>query len=69
MVLYTDGVTEAEAPGGEQYGVKRLKDTVAAHRALSCEKLRERVFEDVYDWIDGGTVHDDITLVLVRRTT
>lgn len=69
IVLYTDGVTEAEAPGGEQYGVKRLKDVVAAHRALPCEQIRDRVFKDVYDWIAGGTVHDDITLVLVRRTT
>lgn len=69
LVLYTDGVTEAESPDGEQYGVKRLKDVVAANRALSCEQLRERVFKDVYGWIDGGKVHDDITLVLVRRTT
>lgn len=69
ICLYTDGVTEAEAPGGEQYGVGRLKDVVATHRALSCEQIRERVFADVYEWIAGGTVHDDITLVLVRRTT
>lgn len=69
IVLYTDGVTEAEAPDGAQYGVGRLKDVVAANRTLPCEQIRERVFKDVYDWIAGGTVHDDITLVLVRRTS
>lgn len=68
LVLYTDGVTEAAAPDGGQYGVARLKDAVARHRSLPCEQIRDRVFKDVYDWIDGGTVHDDITLVLVRRT-
>ena len=68
MVLYTDGVTEAEAPGGRQYGVQRLKDAVVAHRALPCEQIRERVFQDIYRWIGGGKILDDITLVLVRRT-
>jgi serine phosphatase RsbU (regulator of sigma subunit) len=68
MVLYTDGVTEAENPSGKHYGVQRLKDQVAACRALPCEAIRERVFADIYRWIAGGKVLDDITLVLVRRT-
>ena len=68
MVLYTDGVTEAEAPDGRQYGVQRLKDAVLEHRALPCEQIRERVFKDIYRWIAGGKILDDITLVLVRRT-
>lgn len=68
MVLYTDGVTEAEAPDGRQFGVPRLKDAVAAHRALACEQIRERVFQAIYKWIGGGKILDDITLVLVRRT-
>lgn len=68
MVLYTDGVTEAEAPDHQQYGVQRLKDAVVAHRTLTCEQIRERVFQDIYRWIGGGKILDDITLVLVRRT-
>jgi serine phosphatase RsbU (regulator of sigma subunit) len=68
MVLYTDGVTEAEAPGGKQYGVQRLKDAVANNRTLTCEQIRDRVFQDIYKWIGSGKILDDITLVLVRRT-
>jgi serine phosphatase RsbU (regulator of sigma subunit) len=68
MVLYTDGVTEAEAPGGELYGVQRLKQQVHAHRALACEQIRERVFQDIRTFMAGGKILDDITLVLVRRT-
>lgn len=68
MVLYTDGVTEAEAPDKRQYGVQRLKDAVFANRSLTCEQIRERVFKDIYAWIGGGKILDDITLVLVRRT-
>lgn len=68
MVLYTDGVTEAEDPRGQHYGVERLKAAVHAHRTLACEQIRERVFQDIYRWIAGGKVLDDITLVLVRRS-
>lgn len=68
MVLYTDGVTEAEAPDKSQYGVQRLKDAVASRRTLPCEQIVQGVFKDIYRWIAGGTVYDDITLVLVRRT-
>jgi serine phosphatase RsbU (regulator of sigma subunit) len=68
LVLYTDGVTEAERPDKQQYGVQRLKDAVATRRTLPCEQIVQGVFEDIYRWIAGGTVYDDITLVLVRRT-
>lgn len=68
LVLYTDGVTEAEAPDKQQYGVQRLKDAVAARRTQPCEQIVHGVFQDIYRWIAGGTVYDDITLVLVRRT-
>ncbi len=68
MVLYTDGVTEAERPDAAQYGVGRLKESVASRRTLPCEQIVQGVFTDIYRWIDGGTVYDDITLVLVRRT-
>ena len=68
MVLYTDGVTEAERPDKQQYGVSRLKDSVSSRRTLPCEQIVQGVFTDIYRWIGGGTVYDDITLVLVRRT-
>ena len=68
LVLYTDGVTEAEAPDKSQYGVQRLKDAVASRRTLPCEQIVQGVFTDIYRWIAGGRVYDDITLVLVRRT-
>jgi serine phosphatase RsbU (regulator of sigma subunit) len=41
---------------------------VVAHKALACEQIRERVFQDIYRWIGSGKILDDITLVLVRRT-
>ncbi len=68
MVLYTDGVTEAESPGKAEFGTARLKAAVHSRRSLPCEEIVQGVFTDIYRWIGGGTVLDDITLVLVRRT-
>ena len=68
MVLYTDGVTEAESPTKAEFGTARLKESVASRRTLACEEIVRGVFADIYRWIGGGTVFDDITLVLVRRT-
>lgn len=68
MVLYTDGVTEAESPAKAEFGTGRLKESVASRRSLPCDEIVRGVFADIYRWIAGGIVHDDITLVLVRRT-
>ena len=68
LVLYTDGVTEAENRDKLQFGVQRLKDSVVDRRTAPCEQIVAGVFQDIYRWIGGGTVYDDITLVMVRRT-
>lgn len=68
MLLYTDGVTEAENTSGEQYGVERLGESLTRHRDLPTPKLVDQLFEDVSRWIGKAPVYDDITLVLVRRT-
>lgn len=68
MVLYTDGVTEAESPGKAEFGTGRLKQSVQARRTLPCDAIVRGVFDDIYAWIGAGAVLDDITLVLVRRT-
>jgi serine phosphatase RsbU (regulator of sigma subunit) len=68
LVLYTDGVTEAEAPNKAQFGGGRLREAVVARRSQSCDEIVKGVFADIYGWIGGGTVYDDITLVVVRRT-
>jgi len=68
LVLYTDGVTEAENRDKVQFGVQRLKDSVVSRRTAPCEHIVQGVFKDIYLWIGNGTVYDDITLLMVRRT-
>ncbi|HEV8131300.1 MAG TPA: SpoIIE family protein phosphatase [Acidobacteriota bacterium] len=66
LVFYTDGLTEAEDPHGEEFGEKRLVELIAANRSLSAEKLRLLLSDTVQGWTAGGEQYDDITIVVAR---
>ena len=65
LVLYTDGVTEAENAEGEQFGESRLAETMLAQRHLPVPSLLEAIVAAVQKFSDGEQA-DDITLVLAR---
>lgn len=67
FVLYTDGVTEAENPAGEQYGLERLCLLVSQHWQQPAEVVKETVIRDVRHFIGSQRVFDDITLLVVKR--
>jgi len=68
VVLYTDGVTEAEDMEREQYGLGRLAAVLKAHWAGSAEAIKHAVIADVKRFIGAQTVYDDITLVVAKQT-
>ena len=68
VVLYTDGITEAENPAREQYGLGRLCAVLQAHWAGSAETIKEAVVSDVKRYIGPQTVYDDITLLVAKQT-
>jgi len=67
IILYTDGVTEAESPGGELYGLDRLVDSARKHNAPRASKVLKGILADLKDHIGSQTVHDDITLLVIRH--
>ena len=66
LVLYTDGVTEAMNPSGEEYGGQRLVAAALRGRHLSARELIELIHRDVIDWTDGRGAHDDVTFFIVK---
>ena len=68
VVFYTDGLTEAAAPGAGMFGVERLKECV---RSCGTERPLEdaaRVIRQaVSDHAQRSNMEDDLTLVLIRR--
>ncbi|WNZ27699.1 SpoIIE family protein phosphatase [Leptolyngbya sp. NK1-12] len=67
IVLYTDGITEAENLAGEQYGIERLCGTVAQNWQATAEEIKQRVIADVHHHIGEQKIFDDITLLVLKQ--
>lgn len=66
LLLYTDGVVETRDSGGEQFGDKRLHETLTADASESARELTDGVLGAVRRHLGGGTQQDDITLLALR---
>ena len=67
VVLYTDGITEAENELGVQYGLERLCEMVRHNWQRSAKEVRQLVIEDLQQHIKEHRVYDDITLVVLKQ--
>ncbi|MDM8523166.1 SpoIIE family protein phosphatase [Desulfococcaceae bacterium HSG8] len=66
MVLYTDGLTEAENPEGEMLDIDGFINIVEKHSHQEPEAMKENIIADVLRWCDDKR-DDDMTLVIVKR--
>ena len=66
LVAYTDGVSEALNPAGEEFGEARLKEAAAAGSHLAAEALRDQLIAAVRRWSRDAPQHDDMTLVVMK---
>ena len=64
LALYTDGVTEAAGPAGEEFGERRLGDVVARERPRSAAEAAARLIEAAAEFA-GGPLRDDATALVV----
>jgi serine phosphatase RsbU (regulator of sigma subunit) len=65
LVIYTDGVTEAQDARGAFFGRKRLFDLVRAQAGASAAELHDAIHGAVRDFTEGAPQSDDITLVVL----
>jgi len=67
LLVYTDGVTEANDPDENEFGEERLLEVVRANADANVRDLTEKVFAAIAEFSLGlHNPHDDITLVSVR---
>ena len=64
LVCFTDGITEANNPAGEEFGEDRLIDAIRAHRTEPPERLARTIADAVTAWT-GGAPQDGATLIVV----
>ena len=68
LVLYTDGITEAADPAGQEYGLDRLVEFCLRHRGEPLDELGRALEVELEAFVEGTPDADDRTLVIVRRT-
>lgn len=68
ILLYTDGLTEGANPKGEMFGAMRAMDALAANAGKSAREVADGVMEVFTKFGAGEPLHDDTTVVVVRRT-
>ena len=66
FVFYTDGITEAEDPGGSEFGQARLVATVRGLVGRPAEAVVSGVHEAVDGFRRPGPRGDDATVIVVR---
>lgn len=67
LVIYSDGVTEATSPTGEEFGPTRLYEVVSRNVEASAAGIRDRIESALTKFSQGTQAADDITLVIVKR--
>jgi len=67
LVLYSDGVTEAQDPDGNEYEEHRLIRSLEGHAARDMATIAEAALRDVSSFCGAQPRHDDTTLLIVRR--
>ncbi|MCB0712853.1 MAG: serine/threonine-protein phosphatase [Ignavibacteriae bacterium] len=70
VLLYSDGLVESENIEGEEFGEERLTETLKdiAHSTLSAGEIRKHILHVLSEFVKEAEEHDDITLVVLRRT-
>ncbi len=66
IIIYTDGVTEAQNSDGEFFGLPRLRQVILDHSQLSCAELHDIIWKAVGAFAGGAFQSDDITLVVIE---
>jgi serine phosphatase RsbU (regulator of sigma subunit) len=68
LVLYSDGLTEATNPAGEEFDEGRVMDLLRENRHRHAQEIAEAITNGVTVFMDGAPAADDLTLVVAKRT-
>jgi serine phosphatase RsbU (regulator of sigma subunit) len=66
VVIYSDGVTEAQNTAAAFFGKKRLREIVAAHAQESSTAIHDAIQEAVSAFTEGAAQSDDITVLVLE---
>ena len=66
MVLFTDGITEAKSPKGEEFGLNLLKKTIVEVVIRSPKEIQDHLIKKLYEYTGTEEIDDDYTTMIVK---
>ena len=66
VVIYSDGVTDAQDAAGNFFGRRRLRELMEAHPDLSAPELHELIIQTLDSYAEGAIQADDITVLVLQ---
>jgi len=66
VVIYTDGVSEAENSESDQFGVERLSEVVQKHRTESAAGIHAGIRAALSEFVHGFAASDDSTMIVLK---
>jgi sigma-B regulation protein RsbU (phosphoserine phosphatase) len=67
LLLYTDGITEAQNAQHVFFDDERLVGSVRSHPGQSAQTLQEAMLEEVQGFVGDASQTDDITMIVLSR--
>lgn len=68
LVVYSDGLTDAENPEEEMFGEENLIQLIQRHGREGAATLEQKIFEELDAFTKGVDQTDDITFMVVERS-
>ncbi len=66
LVIYTDGLSEAQNEDGQYFGSARIRRVVSRNAALGCREIHAALRDAAEEFTGGAVLTDDITLVVIE---
>jgi serine phosphatase RsbU (regulator of sigma subunit) len=66
MVLFTDGITEAKSPRGDEFGLELLKKTITEVAIRSPKEIQDHLIKKLYEYTGTEEIDDDYTTMIVK---
>ncbi len=66
IVLYTDGITEAQNKVQDEFGYERLKEVINSNKDKGAEEMSSLVLDSLYEFSGTQAIDDDYTMVIIK---
>jgi serine phosphatase RsbU (regulator of sigma subunit) len=68
IILFSDGVIEAEGLGDDMYGYERLKKIIIDNKEKDPQEISDLIHQDVIDYRGEVPASDDISIIVLEST-